>query len=358
MRILVAGMLAGDPGQGGATSSVLQYLFGFEQLGHEVLVVEPVGRVKPSVERYFRALGLQRAALLTDGDDRRTVGLSYDELASFDAELLINISGMLRDRELFAPIPTRVFLDLDPVFTQIWLAQGHLDELAHTHYVTVGTRLLDVGVPLGQRWLTTLPPVALDRWQEANVIEQDAFTTVGNWRSYGTAEWNGTAYGQKAHSVRRLLELPGLTRQPIRVALAIHPDEKADLAALRDHSWELIDPADVAATPGEYQRFVAGSKGELGLAKAGYVDSRCGWFSDRSACYLSSGRPVVAQDTGFGHALATGTGLLTFGTAAEAAAAIDAVCADYDRHCRDARALAEQYLDARVVLGRLLEAVS
>jgi hypothetical protein len=349
-------MLAGDPGQGGATWAVLQYVHGFEQLGHDVRVVEPINRWEPAVERYFAALELPQAALLAP-NGRRTVGLSYDRLASFDAELLINVSGILRDPELLAPIPTRVFLDLDPVFTQIWLAQGHLDELAHTHYVTVGTRLQHVGVPLGHRWRPTLPPVALDRWQEADAIEHDAFTTVGNWRSYGTVQWGGTVYGQKAHSVRRLLELPGLTRQAIRAALAIHPDEVADLTALREHGWELVDPAEVAATPAGYQRFVSGSKGELGLAKAGYVDSRCGWFSDRSACYLAAGRPVVAQDTGFADALPTGAGLLAFGSATEGATAIDAVCADYDRHRRDARALAAEYLDARTVLGRLLQDV-
>lgn len=350
-------MLAGDPGQGGATCAVLQYVRGFEQLGHDVMVVEPVSRLEPALERYFGALGLRQAALLAT-DCRRTAGLSYDQLASFDAELLINISGMLGDPDLLAPIPTRVFLDLDPVFTQIWIAQGHIvGAAAHTHHVSVGSRLEHVGLPLGHRWIPTLPPVVLDIWQEADVSAGDAFTTVANWRSYGTVEWNGTLYGQKAHSVRRLLDLPRLTRRTIQIALAIHPDEVADLTALRDYGWELVDPSLVTATPEDYRAFVAASRGELGLAKAGYVDSRCGWFSDRSACYLASGRPVIAQDTGFSHTLPTGAGLLAFESAAEAATGIDAVCADYDRHRRDARALAEEYLDARIVLDRLLERV-
>jgi hypothetical protein len=157
--------------------------------------------------------------------------------------------------------------------------------------------------------------------------------------------------------VRRLLELPRLTSAPLLPALAIDPGEESDLRALREHGWRLVDPARVAATPDAYRRFVSGSKGELGLAKAGYVDSRCGWFSDRSACYLAAGRPVVAQDTGFARTLPTGAGLFAFQSAPEAADAIGLVCADYARQRDAARALAEEHLDSDIVLSRLLAEV-
>jgi hypothetical protein len=357
VRIVVAGMLAGDPGQGGATWAVLQYLRGLERLGHEVLAVEPIDRRAPEVERYFDGLALRNAALLVCGTEE-TVGLPYDALAAFDAELLLNISGMLADRTLTAPIPTRVFLDLDPAFNQIWHAQGLHPTLAdHTHHVTVGLRLAATDLPLDRHWIPTLPPVVLADWPYAEPLDLDAFTTVGHWRSYGSVTHNGTIYGQRAHSVRRLLDLPALTSQRLLPALAIHPDEVEDLEALATRGWQLAEPAGVARSPHDYHGFVAGSKGELGFAKAGYVDSRCGWFSDRSACYLASGRPVVTQDTGFGDVLPVGDGLLAFATSAEAAAALDAVADGYDHHRRAARALAEEHLDSARVLTRLLEAV-
>ena len=357
MRILLAGMLAGTPGHGGATWAVLQWVRGLERLGHEVLAVEPVERIEPASAAYFDALGLERGALLARGT-RTTHGLPYERLAGFDAELLLNMSGLLRDPELTTPIAARAFVDLDPVFVQLWHAQGvELGLDAHTRHVTVGLDLARAGIPLDRDWIATPPPVSLDDWPFAEALAHDAFTTVGNWRSYGSVEHDGAHYGQKAHAVRRLLELPRLAPAPLLPALAIDPGEESDLHALRAHGWRLVDPAVVAATPEDYRRFVSGSKGEIGLAKAGYVDARCGWFSDRSACYLAAGRPVVAHDTGFGCALPVGEGLLTFGTAREAAGAIGRVCADYERHRAAARAIAEQHLDAGVVLDRLLERI-
>jgi hypothetical protein len=188
-------------------------------------------------------------------------------------------------------------------------------------------------------------------------LEWDAFTTVGNWRGYGSVEHAGVHYGQKAHSLRRLLDLPRLTPEPFTLALSIHPDEVKDLEALSSHGWKLLDPAEVASTPGRYQRFVQGSRGEFGVAKSGYAASRCGWFSDRSACFLASGRPVVAQDTGFSRHLPTGEGLFAFATAEEAAAAVTEVSRDYARHCRAARALAETHFDSDKVLGTLLRGI-
>src|SRR2546423_7027228 len=139
------------------------------------------------------------------------------------------------------------------------------------------------------------------------------------------------------------------------LALATHPDEPSALELLHSHGWELVDPGVVAATPDRYRQFVQGSKAELGIAKSGYVVSRSGWFSDRSACYLASGRPVVAQDTGFGDAIPTGDGLLAFSDEDDAAAAIEDVARDYDRHRKAARALAEEHLDSAKGLTRLLD---
>lgn len=365
LRILVSGMVAGDPRQGGATTAVLQYVEGLSGLGHEVLVVEPVAAaaLDPAgpVAAYFRSLAplAGRSALLArDGEE--TLGLPYREVERFarEADLLLNVSGMLRDERLLAPIPVRAFLDLDPGFNQVWAAQGidfGLDR--HTHFVTVGLRLGAAGCPiptLGRDWIPTLPPVALPRWPVAEGWGQ-AWTSVGNWRSYGSPTHDGVRYGQRAHSLRELIELPRRSRACFELALAIHPDERADLAALAENGWGLVDPAAAAGTPAAYAGFVRRSRGELGVAKQGYVVSRSGWFSDRSAAYLASGRPVVAQDTGFGVGLPTGSGLLAFEDAASAAAAIEAVEADLDGHRRAAREVAAEHLDAARVLPALLE---
>ena len=153
------------------------------------------------------------------------------------------------------------------------------------------------------------------------------------------------------------MALPDQTHEQFLVALAIHPDEQRDLRNLAAHGWPLIDPAQVADTPDRYRAFVQGSKGEIGVAKSGYAAARCGWFSDRSVCYLASGRPVVAQETGFSRFLPTGEGLFAFETTDEACAGIDAVVRDYARHSRAARAIAEEYFDAASVLPQLLERV-
>jgi hypothetical protein len=350
-------MVAGDPRQGGAAWAVLQYVRGLERLGYDVLLVEPVTELREDVIAYFLSLELGRAALLVEGT-QVTVGLDYGDIAAFQADLLVNISGLLRDREIRDPVPTRLFLDLDPVFIQIWHAQGvdmGLD--GHTHFATVGQGLAGSRVPLDRDWTPTLPPVVLDEWQFADRVVHDAFTTVGNWRSYGSVEWRGGRYGQKAHAIRRLIDLPQLTQERLLPALAIHPAEHEDLRALTEHGWELLDPAQIVATPDSYRRFVSGSKGEIALAKAGYIDSACGWFSDRSACYLAAGRPVVAHDTGFGRFLPTGEGLLAFRTAREAAGALYRVSSNYPLHRQAARAVAEEHLDSDLVLTRLLEAV-
>jgi hypothetical protein len=366
LKIVVAGMVAGDPRQGGATWAVLQYVEGLSALGHEVLVIEPVApeALAPDgeVATYLRSLRrlAGRSALLAGDGSRRTLGLPYRRLEQFaaGADLLLDVSGMLRDERLLEAIPVRAFLDLDPGFNQVWGEQGFdlgLDR--HTHCVSVGTRIGAADCPIpthGRAWIPTLPPVALPDWPFAEGPGQ-AWTTVGNWRSYGSPTHAGLRYGQRAHSLRELAALPRRSAARFEPALAIHPDETADLELLAANGWRLVDPAEVAGTPEAYAEFVRGSRGELGIAKQGYVVGRSGWFSDRSAAYLASGRPVVAQDAGFGDVLPTGAGLLAFADVAGAAAAIEAVEGNLDAHRRAAREIAVEHLDAARVLPALLE---
>jgi hypothetical protein len=371
-------MMATVPGQGGATWAVLQYLLGLRRLRHDVFFVEPValealrpaGAVLQTSEnaahlgRVAAAFDLSGRTALLLANTRETAGLSYDQLLRIAkrADLLINISGMLADEALTCPIPRRVYLDIDPAFNQLWHAAQGIDMRfgAHTHWVTIGAAIGEPACPVptcGRTWLKTVQPIVLAYWPEARSLTHDALTTVANWRGYGSIEHQGVCYGQKAHSLRQFSLLPTLTNERFLLALAIHPAESKDLAWLTRNGWHLCDPAQVAGTPLSYQQFVQGSKAEFGLAKSGYVVSQCGWFSDRSLCYLASGRPVIAQETGFSHYLPTGEGLFAFRTSEDVLSAIDQLKANYARHARRARALATEYFDSDKVLTRLLETV-
>lgn len=380
LTILLSGMIAGDPYQGGATWAALQYWLGLRRLGHQVFFVEPIAEsaLRPAkseiqnpgfknIERslnveYFKQVsaqfGLEQHGTLLKGTE--TFGLAYAELRQLAraADVLINISGMLTDPALFEPIPTRVYLDLDPAFNQLWQAVQGIDMrfAGHTHFVTIGLAIgtPECGVPTcGYEWIKTLQPIVLEHWPLAENVSF-GLTTVGNWRGYGSIEHEGTLYGQKAHSLRRFFELPRQARERFMPALAIHANEELDLGALREHGWMLLDPSEVAATPDDYRRFIQDSKAELGIAKSGYVASRCGWFSDRSVCYLASGKPVIAQETGFSRFLPVGEGLFTFDSVGEVLAAIDRINADYRGHARAARRIAEEHFESDKVLGRLL----
>ncbi len=365
LKILLAGMIAGHPQQGGASWAVLQYVYGLESLGHEVLLVEPVSAaaLEPgAVADYFRALPLREggAALLAQPGGE-TLGLPYGEILAFagQADVLLNISGMLRDERLLESIDVRAFLDLDPGFNQVWHVAGiDMGFDLHTHFVTVGARIGMSGCPIptcGRDWIHTLPPVALEHWPiELEPPRRNALTTVGHWRSYGSVEHGGIHYGQRAHSLRELIDLPGRVAERFELALGIDRGESADLKELSRNGWRLLDPVQVAGSPATYRDFVRSSKAELCVAKSGYVASRGGWFSDRSACYLASARPVVAQDTGFSACLPTGEGLLVFANTQEAAEAVAEISIHPARHRAAARALAEEYLDARKLLQDLL----
>jgi hypothetical protein len=368
LRILVSGMVAGDPRQGGAAWAVVQYVAGLRRLGHEVLLVEPVDRLTPERRASLRAIcaefGLEGDAALLVVRDGSTVGLAYEQLVERcrRTDLLLNVSGMLADPRLTEPIPVRVYLDLDPGFNQLWHQVDGIDMGldAHTHFVTIGQRVGQPGclVPtVGRNWIATLPPVVLALWPPIDGGSGGAFTTVGNWRSYGSIEHDGVHYGQKAHSWRRLVDLPRRSRERFELALSIHPSERADLSLLARRGWRLVDASRLTGTPSAYRDFIQASRAEICIVKSGYTASRSGWFSDRSACYLASGRPVVAEDTGFTETLPAGSGLLTFSTVEEASAAVADVGAAYAHHCRDARLLAEEHLDSDRVLARLLDRV-
>jgi hypothetical protein len=251
----------------------------------------------------------------------------------------------------------RMYVDLDPGFVQIWQEQYGVDMNLRGHdvHVTVGLNLGAADCPLptcGIHWQTTLPPVVLSEWA-AGSLPRPVYTTVADWRGYSPVEWRGVWYGQKSEEFLRIVDLPRRVPVPLELCLAIHPEEP-DRARLVENGWRLASPDEHAATPDAYRDYICRSRGELTVVKHGYAAGRTGWFSDRSACYLAAGRPVIIQETGLSRYVPTGTGLLTFTDRDGAAAALAAVEADYAAHASAAVAFARRHLDAAVVLPRLL----
>jgi hypothetical protein len=362
--VVVAGALANKAGNGGAAWVRLSYLIGFRRLGLDVAFVEQIDRTCYTNQAgdYFdetlERFDLARVSLLVDGDGLVIRGADDIDPVSLadDADLLVNVGGNLRAGELLRRFRRKAFVDLDPGFTQVWASNGLEIGLAgHDVYFTIGENIGgDSLLPtMGIDWQTTRPPVVLEEWPVAEA-GATRFTTVGSWRGpYGSLSWKGKTLGPKAHEFRKFLELPQLTGESFELALEIEAADQADLELLEAYGWRIVDPGLVAATPDAFRTYVQGSGGEFSVAQGIYVETQGGWFSDRSARYLASGKPALVQDTG-SSLLRTGEGMLTFRTVGEAVAGIQAIASNRDRHARAARTLAETLFDSDEVLGRLL----
>jgi hypothetical protein len=371
-RIVIAGSVAQKAHNAGHTWQFLQYLLGFERLGWDVLLLDSLEHAEDPAAEGARIAYVEQTMREHDLDGAWTIalpggrhaGLPRGEALRFvrDADLLLNVMGFCGDEELLGAARRRVFLDTDPGFPQMWHDLGLADVFAgHDAHVTIGERIgePDCEIPTcGLDWITTPQPVVLDAWPRARAPPRRPFTSVASWRgAYGPVDYAGKTYGLRVHEFRRFARLPELTGRAFELALAIHAAEAPDLALLRDTGWSLVDPGDVATTPAGYRAFIAESAAELMIAKGMYVQSRSGWFSERSICYLASGRPVVAQDTGLGDLYPLGSGLLAFESLDEAAACVESIALGYGRHAAAARAIAEERFDSDRVLGRLLERV-
>jgi hypothetical protein len=371
--VVLAGSIAQRPRRAGHTWVFLQYLLGFRRLGWQVFFVDWLdeamcgGQVGQSRHaKYLRSVmerfGLEDSfSLLDRGNGQAAAGLPRHELVrqAQSSALLLNIMGYLDDEEILAIVPHRVFLDIDPGFPQMWRELGHADLFTgHDQFVTIGERIGqdDCSIPTGGLdWITTRPPVVLEHWQRRHERDRQAFTSVVSWRGpFGPLEYDGKTYGLRVHEFRKFDELPRCSGRPFELAIDIHADDERDRALLEAKGWRLVDPFEAAGDPDRYREYVGSSRGELMVAKSMYVETRSGWFSDRSACYLASGRPVLAQDTGIGGLFPVGEGLLTFGTLDDALAGVDAIDRDYERHASSARSIAEEYFDSDRVLARLL----
>jgi hypothetical protein len=366
---IVAGALANKPFNGGEAWVRLSWALGLRRLGFDVHFVEQLSSGDDDSRRWFEHVTREfdldgQATLLCGGEETAPERTRLAEVAA-RAELLVNLSGHLTLSELLRGPRVRLYVDLDPGFTQSWHADPAVDfELAgHDHYATVG---LAIGRPWcriptsGIDWIPTLPPVLLDRFPAQPMPSAPLrFTTIATWRSpSGSVVIDGEAMSLKHHQFRRMIELPRRVPHAVfEIALAIHPGDAADLEALREHGWRIVEPRAVADEPLAFRDYVAGSAAEFSVAQGAYVDSRSGWFSDRTAAYLASGRPALVQDTGLDEDLLPDGGLLTFGSLDDAVAGAEAIVADPAGHGAAARAFAEERLDSDLVLGRLLERI-
>lgn len=368
---IVAGALANKPRNGGEAWVRLSWVLGLRRLGFEVHLVERLHRDDEVGRRYFEAVvsrfGLGRTATLLDGRGGALYGASEAELAAVaeDAEVLFNISGHLERGMIRAAARRRVYVDLDPCFTQTWHADPDLgfEVSGHSHYVTVGLNVGAAGCPIpsgGLDWIPTLPPVVLEEWPATPPPGGPLrFTTVATWRSpYGSLRIDGRSAGLKHHEFRRLIALPEMVPEAkFELALEIHPGDRVDLEALREHGWRIVSPLEVAASPEDFRAYLQRSGAEFSVAQGVYVESASGWFSDRSAHYLAAGRPALVQDTGIGNRLPRGEGLLTFSDPEGAAQGARQIAAAPALHAQAARQIAVEHLDSDRVLGGLLERI-
>jgi hypothetical protein len=377
LRIVVLGYIIRGP-VGGMAWHHLQYVLGLADLGHEVLFLEDsddypscydpsrhVVDVDPTYGLAFARFAFDRLGVgdrwaYYDAHQQAWHGPRAEDAQSLcdRADMVINVSGVNPLRPWSMAIERRIFIDTDPVFTQV----NHLTNRARRDLAAAHNRFFSFGEALstatwsGPRdefnWLPTRQPVVREVWDTSNPQPRGRFTTVMQWDSYPAVEYCGSSYGMKSESFEAYLGLPGRVVDQFELALG---SASAPRERLRDHRWHLVDPLAVTRDPWTYQRYIQNSKAEFSVAKQGYVVSRCGWFSERSACYLAAGKPVVVQDTGFSDRLPTGAGLLSFTDVDSAAAAVADVSRRYDTHCQAARDVCEAYFDSVKVLLSLIE---
>jgi hypothetical protein len=375
----------------GHVCSIMHWALGLRELGCEVWIVDAISSAELSPpaapglpspqEEFWRAIVEEfdfhgRECLLIDGQSASLE--AFREFAS-GADLFVNYSGQFKALDLFGPRTIKAYLDVDPAFTQLWVevfgSDMNLD--GHDVFLTMGTAMNSAQalVPkLEREWIPVLPPVVASFWrQKLGKFPDDcggsAWTTVAHWYGYNGLEWRGRRYAGKRDSFRSMRLLPQHLDKPCVIATDLTPGwqlrsrEPAtlpwvdDYEAFREAGWQLIPASEVCQSVSSYLHFIAQSRGEIGIAKEGYVVSRAGWMSDRSVVYLALGRPVVFQDTGWTDIVAPGPGMLIFHDVDDCAEAIRSIENEYQTHSRAAQSLADTTFSPQQVLRPLLEKI-
>ena len=382
-KIVVSAVIANKHRSAGAVWTSLSWTLGLRALGLDAYFIEQIAPEAcvddagercgfgesanvATFERTTAAFGLAGKASLVCSDGHETRGLSWPELLALadEAEAIVNISGHLELQTLLSRFRRKVYIDLDPGFTQIWQSSGIAGARleGHDFYFTVGANIGRADCPIptgGYDWRPIRQPALLDLWPAVPATSADRFTTIASWRGpYGPLEFNGQKLGVKAHEWRKFIDLPvRAPEQQFEIALDIHPADGKDLGLLRQHGWRVVDPQGVARDVPSMQRYMQQSSAEFSVAQGVYVGTNSGWVSDRTICYLASGRPALVQDTGFSRNYDCGVGLVPFTTLEEALAGAADIRRNYAEHCEVARQIAVREFAAENVLGRLVEQI-
>ena len=381
-KVVLLGMMSKMP-VAGVVWQYLHYLLGFERLGYEAYYVEAHGRT-PSmlmasgetadasgraaafIATIMRRYGLSdRWAYRALHRDGRCFGMTEGRLEGLlgSAELILNLHGGTKPLPELRATDRLVYLETDPVQLQLELAEGYEASYEflepHAAFFTFAENIgqPDCGLPVSDRFRfqTTRQPVLPDLWETARPPAHDRFTTIGNWsQPWRDVSIDGAVYTwSKDEEFKKLLGLPARAGERFELALSSYEDD--DRALLEEHGWRVRPAMEFSTDLVAYRDFIAASAGEFTVAKDQNIRFRTGWFSDRSATYLASGRPVITQDTGFGHALPVGEGLFAFTSEEEVVEALARIDAEPERHRRAAWELACEHFAPQAVLGKMLE---
>ena len=377
-RVIVFGILFWYP-LAGVTYQFLHYLIALRRLGYDVCYVEDSGRwiydpqlndlspdatpnveaVAPILEQHgFGDRWVFRGAY----EGGRCYGMSESALDDLyeTADAFLNVTGAQELRAEHLRIPRRIYVESDPFASQIKVSKSDekmIQTLAqHDTLFTFGESVgsVDCDIPVERfKWLPTRQPVVMDLWA-GPPIGGDTYTTITTWHNKGKdLEYRGeTWYWTKDREFEKFLSLPRKRPVGIELAATVPPDVAA---MLNRHGWAVRDSIDLSRNAKQYCEYIQNSRGEFTVARDQYVRPRTGWFSDRTACYLAAGRPVITQETGFSRHLSSGKGLFGFTTMEDIVRAIDAIESDYAGHCRAARAVAHEFFAAEKVVGSLME---
>ena len=374
-RIVLSSCIFRYP-MGGMMSWMLQYLVGYRRLGHEVTYLEKAAQADECYDPTRDAMGdecaygVRAAAALLErfgfGDRWHFVDVAGRSYGLDPARA----RAALDSADLFADMGTghswlaqaggsrlRVMIDSEPGFTQMKMARKLAKgrrlpdfDLYYTPGKNIGTGRSSAPTA-GKPWRPLTEPVVLDLFPVVPASREAPFTTVMTWQSFQAREFEGRRYGHKDIEFQKFEELPRLTRAPLEIAVSGRDVPRERLARA---GWRVRDANQVSTTFESYADYVRSSRGEFSVCKNCFVELNNGWFGDRAAVYLASGRPVVMQDTGWSAHMPCGEGLFAVRTPDEAAAALDEVERHYADHARRAREIAETHLAAEPVLASFL----
>jgi len=372
MVVWLAANTLSYPQGGGHRWVYLNWALGLRSLGCKVVWLERVPKTT-SPEELPKLMAALRSALRAFGFEDRVALCSspenpiladsssdwIDMTTADEADLLIDMD-YLTWPHVVGRFRRSALIDIDPGLSQSLRAvKSHRDLAPHDFYFSIGETVGQPGslIPdLGVKWHYTPPCVHLESWPVHPAPVGAAFTTVSHWNEGSVIkDGSGDYINDKRQAFAPFLDLPSRTSQPLELALCLGTDSDNDQKKLRDFGWNVRQAWDVTSSPGDYQSYIQGSKGEFSAAKPLYIRLRNAWISDRSICYLASGKPVIVEDTGPSRFLPDSAGLFRFKTVEAAAQCLDVVAAGYEHQCRLARQLAEEYFDSKKVVRQVLE---